>query len=955
LDRTLQPEDRIAHYRVVGPLATGGMGEVYIAQDQTLERSVALKVLPANLVRNEERVRRFVTEAKSASSLSHPHIVTIYEIGQDRVRSGPDGDTDPESDPIHYISMELVTGETLKDKIHHERTDLRTLLGYLVQAAEGLAKAHASGIVHRDLKPSNIMISRDGYAKVLDFGLAKLTERESAGADLTSAATEAADATGEGVVLGTVGYLSPEQVRGKAVDHRADIFSFGCVLYEAATRRRPFSADSHVETMHQILHQQPDPVENVAPETPNALRRLIRRCLAKSPDQRLQSMKDLAIELQDIVDEFDSLAPSGSASSLTPPPAAAPRSGHRGVVPAVIAVAVAAVAVAVWALVRGNDSEPPAAPSTGLDALEMTSLLSAERISDPVLSRDGRYLAYVDGPTGERSLWVRQVATGSQVRVAGPERTLSRISFSPDGNYVFFSMRDPETPNYSAIFSVPSLGGTPRKRLFDVDTPLSFSPDGTRACFIRGVPQDARLDLVIVDLESGRERVLASHKHILPEFLPPAWSPDGRSIAMDTPQFEGGFHHELQFHDVETGQAKTLRLPIGFFLQRYAWLPDGSSLVASADEMTSLARPQVWLLPLPGGGPRRVTNDLNSYGSVSVGDDGNAIAAVRETRFSNLWTVAADRTNGGPRQITRGGGGAEDISNLLALGDGSLAFVGGSANGVDVWRMAADGTDRRQLTTGRDLEFEAKSAGGTLVCGRATGFVPHVWKLDPEGGNERQLTDGIGERPIDLSPDGQSLLFARVDDPAGLWLLPSDGGEPRRLVDDLGSPRIEYSPDGRWILYGRLAERSGRWRPTTVVIPADGGEQVAEFLHPAITEDVEWLPDGRGISFASGSDGEARNIYRMTRDAPEPEAMTHFPDGGITGHEWSPDGSRMFVGRRVGTSVSLWIVPVDGEPYAVATFPTGALFEACWLADGKTIAFGYGNVSQDVVLLRGFR
>ncbi|MBI3450231.1 MAG: serine/threonine protein kinase [Acidobacteria bacterium] len=330
MSRTLQPEDVISHYKIIGPLGAGGMGEVYLAQDLTLERNVALKILPPSLVKDEERLRRFVLEAKSASSLSHPHIVTIYEIGQDRVRPKGEGESGDRSPAVHFISMELVSGDTLTAKIHQEKTDLRTLLGWLAQAAEGLAKAHAAGIVHRDLKPGNIMVTRDGYAKVLDFGLAKLTEKREADPELSSAPTEVKDGTSAGVVLGTVGYMSPEQVRGKAVDHRSDIFSFGCVLYEAATRRRPFIAESNVETMHKILNEKPAPVEDLNPAAPAEVRRLIRRCLAKSADQRLQSMKDLAIELREIVEEYDALSACGSRGAVEPQgPASSDRWGRR--------------------------------------------------------------------------------------------------------------------------------------------------------------------------------------------------------------------------------------------------------------------------------------------------------------------------------------------------------------------------------------------------------------------------------------------------------------------------------------------------------------------------------------------------------------------------------------------------------------------------------------------------
>ena len=312
------------------------MGEVYVAQDLTLERAVALKILPPELTKNEERVRRFIQEAKSASSLSHPHIVTIYEIGQAQVRTGDAPEAESAGGTaIHFIAMELISGETLKHKIHREKADLRTLLRYLAQAAEGLAKAHAAGIVHRDLKPENIMIAKDGYAKVLDFGLAKLTERKEVAEGGTSALTATQEKTREGAVMGTVGYMSPEQVQGRVVDHRSDMFSFGCILYEAATRTRPFSADSDVETMHKILRDKPTPIEELNPEAPAELRRLIRRCLAKTPDQRLQSMKDLAIELNEIVEEFEELSiSSGSRTHASDPSAsgiAATVGGSRGV------------------------------------------------------------------------------------------------------------------------------------------------------------------------------------------------------------------------------------------------------------------------------------------------------------------------------------------------------------------------------------------------------------------------------------------------------------------------------------------------------------------------------------------------------------------------------------------------------------------------------------------------
>ena len=289
------------------------MGQVYLARDESLDRAIALKILPPELVKNENRVRRFVQEAKSASSLNHPHIVTVYEVGE----------ADVNGERLHFIAMELVRGKTLKDLIHQSTTDLRTLLRCLSQAAEGLSKAHAAGIVHRDLKPENVMVTTDGYAKVLDFGLAKLTEATPGANDLTSAPTAMARlsqgygeaGTDAGMILGTVGYMSPEQIQGRTIDQRSDIFSFGCMLYEAATRQRPFTADSDIETLHKILKEKPAPVEELNPQVPGELRRLIRRCLHKNADQRLQSMKDLGLELAEIAEEYDTLSLSAGSGS----------------------------------------------------------------------------------------------------------------------------------------------------------------------------------------------------------------------------------------------------------------------------------------------------------------------------------------------------------------------------------------------------------------------------------------------------------------------------------------------------------------------------------------------------------------------------------------------------------------------------------------------------------------
>ena len=316
----LSPGASLSHYRIVSKLGAGGMGEVYLAQDTKLDRKVALKILPADLAANQDRMRRFTQEAKSAAALNHPNIATIHEIG--------------ESDGVNFIAMEFIDGATLREKIHQDQTDLRKLLRYLQHVAEGLAKAHAAGIVHRDLKPDNIMITRDGHAKILDFGLAKLVEqRPMSGRDSSEVATAVMPQhSSPGTVMGTVGYMSPEQAQGKTkdIDQRSDIFSFGCILFEAATRKKPFEGESVIKSLHMVVYEPAPPIADFNPSAPSELQRIVRRCLAKDPDERYQSIKEVAIELKELRRELegagiDTTVPPPARSETTRPTAADPR------------------------------------------------------------------------------------------------------------------------------------------------------------------------------------------------------------------------------------------------------------------------------------------------------------------------------------------------------------------------------------------------------------------------------------------------------------------------------------------------------------------------------------------------------------------------------------------------------------------------------------------------------
>ncbi len=936
---TLKPEDRISHYRVVGPLGAGGMGEVYRAHDESLERDVALKILPPALVRSEERLRRFVLEAKSASSLNHPNIVTIYEIGQADVGSAP----------LHFISMELVTGETLATKIHGEKTGLKTMLGWLAQAAEGLAKAHGAGIVHRDLKPGNIMVSHDGYAKVLDFGLAKLTERPVADTDRSAAPTMTEEHTSDGVVLGTVGYMSPEQVQGKSVDHRSDIFSFGCILYEAATRKQPFVAASSVETMHKILHDTPAPVEELNAQAPAELRRLIRRCLAKDPNRRLDSMKALAIELHEIADEYDTLSASASSGSGKAP--IAPPKRRIAIIPLVAIVAVVATVsalIGIW-LVRRPESKKE---RTALESMQMTTVTNRGDVVDATLSPDGKYLAYFSGPPDHASLRVRQLATEADVEIVPPQKTLpSGLRYSRDGSYLFYLSQ-------GTLYEISSLGGTPRRRVVHLDSPVSFSPDEKSISFLRVVPEKKQFALIVSDLEKSQERILATFES--PQVLmgATAWSPDGARIAVaefSGWSVSGGPRQRVVTFRVDDGRRESVGPDSWQFIFGLAWLPDGGGLVLSAPASFSMgASAQIWLLPFPGGGARKVTNDTNSYQRPSVSSDGTTLAVVRPSTRANIWTVEA-AVGGRVRQLTFGSTEESAVDGEAPASDGSIVFVTGSHS---LRKIGLDDSRESSVLPGGNYgsSFDVLADGGVVFSRFDEQGVGHVWRVDRDGANARQLASiPGGEYVLAVSPDGRAVLVRPRDHLDEVWAVVVEGGEPVRIASStVPYARPIYSPDGKRILYS-VQSAGVHDRQVWKLISDTGGDAMATLSFPSQAQDLEWDPDGQSITFVDQVDG-VENIFRQSLGGGRPVQLTHFAGGTIQDHEWSPDGRRLALIRRAEHQ-NLWLTGPDGShPIQLTQFQTGSVFSVDWVpSDGRRLCFLYGQESSDVVLIKNFR
>jgi serine/threonine protein kinase len=887
---SLQAGSSISHYRVISPLGTGGMGEVYMAHDTTLERMVALKVLPPELVANEDRVRRFIQEAKSASSLSHPHIVTIHEIGQAEVKA-PEGEPDsPDSGPIHYIAMELIDGDTLGKKIHRDHTQLKVLLAYLAQAAEGLSKAHAAGIVHRDLKPENIMITKDGYAKVLDFGLAKLQIRKGATEGNNEGATEVRAKTREGMVMGTIGYMSPEQVQGLPADHRSDIFSFGCILYEAATGQRPFQGQSDVDVMHKILHDKPALIEEINPEAPSELRRMIRHCLAKEPEKRYQSMKDLAFELGDLVEEYDDLSPTsrGPHSSTSAPAMAVSSRMPRTLIYAAAAIGLALLGGLLFALWRLKGAPKTAAAPDTFSSMQISRLTSSGRVQNAGISADGRYLAYTISDKQGLGLWVRQVATGSDVQVVPPSgKSFRGVTFSPDGNYLYYVQRESDRSPYSVLYQIPSLGGSPNRLVYDVDTAVTPSPDGRKMAFVRGYPHLNQSAVMEVNTDGSGERKLAIRKYpLIYHSTQASWSPDGKTIAVIG---DDASSSRLLTVDAASGKEMPMGDKRWFGVSGLAWLPDGSGVVITAAEKEENVAFQVWMISYPDGAVRRVTNDLNTYEGVSTTADGKTIATIQENRYGNVWSApAADPAT--PTAVTSGN--QENIDTAESAADGSI-IVSALNNGTsDLWRINPDGGRKKLTSSGINFNPSVSADGHTIIFGAARGGPPHIWKVDPEGGGQMQLTRGAGEFAPRVAPDGTWFAYQSVD--GGLWRADINGDHVLRLSEQTQN-RPDISPDGKLVTHAYFRNVSGKAIGILGVIPSGGGSPMHEFLIEGVGG-MRFTPAGDAIDFVLTDNGVG-NLWQQRLDGTPPRQLTHFPSLSITSGDWTADGKTMLMTR----------------------------------------------------------
>jgi serine/threonine protein kinase/Tol biopolymer transport system component len=881
---------RLLHYDVVREIGRGAMGVVYEARDTRLDRPVALKILSPDRVSDPGRKQRFIHEARAASALNHPNIVTVHDINTD--------------DGVDMIVMEYIRGKTLAELIPTKGLRASVAVKYAVQVADALAKAHGAGILHRDLKPANVMVTDEGRVKVLDFGLAKLLDRaESSPDDQTVSKYGLTD---QGVVMGTTPYMSPEQAEGRTLDARSDIFSFGSVLHEMLTGERPFVGDSNLSTMAKIVSEKPKPVGELVPSVPPDLAKIVARCLRKDPARRYQFMADVKVALEDVEEE------SGSS-----PQVATASRGRRSLW---VLVALAALLVAggylAWRTLRGLDEPAPR-------IVQLTTLPGSEK--NPTIAPDGQQVAFTwSGPDQDNDdVYVQRIGSGEPLRLTRDPAVDFSPAWSPDGRWIAF-LRG-QVPGTSELRMIAPLGG-PERRLGElhvrnsyVDPPfLAWMPDGRSLVVVDSPDAGDAEALFILSVETGEKHRLTSPQASSDGQTGPAVSSDGRSIVF----FQSGEIYLLTLKEDLTPSANPRRLTeSALAAQQPTWSHNGKEILFSASR-------RLWRLSVSAPEARAQIPFVGQDAFMPVlshtqGDNSTRLIYVRSTIDPNIWRLNLPgpgvRASSSPALTVSST--LTDVNPQFSHDGTRIAFQSNRSGNMEIWIADADGTNAARLTSMGEFAGTARWAPGdqTIAFDSRRGGQYHVYVVSAFGGKPRQITSGpAADNVPSFSRDGKWLYFSSNRGGAfEIWKVATSGGEPAQVTHNRGFVAFE-SLDGSEIYYTQAATGpSSLWRcPTTGGEPVKVLDGVAERAFALVKSGIYYVEQ------QAGHENSPHVLGMSGRPLWQPTGRLRFYDfhsartttvselgSGITlGLAASPDGRTVLFSRQDSPTSDLMLV-----------------------------------------------
>jgi Tol biopolymer transport system component/predicted Ser/Thr protein kinase len=892
---SLAPGTRLGHYVIDAQVGAGGMGVVYRALDTRLGRAVAVKFLSEDLADAPAR-RRFQREAQMASALNHPHIVSVYDVGELEGRQ--------------YLVTEVIEGGSLTAWSRAERRSWRQILELLVGVADALAAAHAAGILHRDVKPDNVLITTNGYAKLVDFGLARLDERT---AEKAQSEVLTMGWTGAGVVVGTLGYMSPEQTEGKPIDARSDIFSFGVMLYEILGGVRPFEGASHLEVLEAVARKPPPPLPG---SIPIPLRFVVEKALEKDPADRYQSMRELVVDVRRLTRRTtEELA----TVTVAVEPARAAAVWYRSRTPWILAALCAVVGGLVgWALKEGVTG---AVSTRTIQAQRLTDFVGLEEA--PALSPDGRTVAFVAvGRGGKRQIQLRLLAGGAPLSLTTADVDHYGPRWSPDSSSLIYYTPAARAGEASAIWEISALGGSPR-RLVEALGPGDLSHDGSRLAFFRF--REGRVELVVAARDLAQVRVAAT----LPDggYWNLRWSPDDRYLAYIYEAGGASFATQLVVVPVAGGEQR--RVGGDYYLQGATWLQDGSGWVVSSSQGSLMSYPPtytLWTIPFAGGAAAQLTFGESSYESPDIGIQGRLLASRVRAQSNVLKIPVTGEPADNAREamsVTRQTG----LLQTLTLDPNETAAAVLSDNGghANVWTVRLADGDLRPVTREQDPRivvavpvWSPRADWINYLSTRSSGTADvTLWLARPDGSEPHDL--GVFGAWACWSGDGTWLYYSVLEN--GVYEIRKIRIADSRIVTVRTDNAIgcDLARDGSALYYGKvLTQSTGSW-------------------------DFE-------IRVASPEDGPSRLLGQVSG--------SRVPTTAVNFHALlSPDGAWLAMPLLDGATTNLWAIStVTGEWRQLTDFSDRNVMIArriAWSRDGRHIYASVSDVDSDIVMLAG--